>query len=420
MPGRPAAEVDLRAMSRVAASLAGSDSFAQTLTALAREVRRSAGLAAVHLRLSGPDSGERPLGALAGLPGSAEELRARLAQCQELGAELVSSSAMAQRRPVVVSRRWETFTRDPSWQPLLAVHDAVSWETFVAAPLLSRDGVVGYLSAFYPPGHEPGADELYFLSAVADQAAVTIDHAGLIADGREQAAVGERRKLARDLHDSIVQEMFSLSMHARAIGLASEASGTEAVEKIRTDAAQVLDLSTSVLKSLRSMVTELRTPEVHEQSLVASIREWVAEAGKGVGLDAKVIDEVGEPALLPGQREDVWYLVREMFHNVVKHAQARNAVIRFTHRNDDEARTLLIVEVSDDGVGFKERVRRPGHIGLSSMSERTARLGGTLTIVTGPGEGTLVRLEFCAEAASAASSVDIDWRSPDNVTGGPR
>lgn len=109
-----------------------------------------------------------------------------------------------------------------------------------------------------------------------------------------------------------------------------------------------------------------------------------------------VTDEVGEVALLPEQREDVWYLVRETFHNVVKHAQARNAVIRFTHRQDEEARTLLVVEVSDDGVGFQERVRRPGHIGLSSMSERAGRLGGTLTIVTVPGEGTLVRLEFCA------------------------
>ncbi|WIX82819.1 histidine kinase [Amycolatopsis carbonis] len=419
-----ATEEDLRALARVAASLAESDSFAQTLAALATEIRRSVGLAAVHLRLSDPAGREKPLGALAGLPGSAEELSDRIAECQALGAELVSLSAMAQRRPVVVAGRWNTFTRDPLWRPLRAVHAATTWETFVAAPLLSRDGVVGYLSAFYPPGREPDPDDLSFLAAVVDQAAVTIDHAGMIVDGREQAAVRERRKLARDLHDSIVQDMFSLSMHARAIGLASKAPDAEAAAKIRSDAAQVVDLSYSVMKTLRSMVAELRAPELDERSLVASTREWVTEASSGTGLDVKVVDEVGEPALLPDQREDVWYLVREMFHNVVKHARARHAVVRFTQRRDEDARTFLIVEVSDDGVGFEERAHRPGHIGLNSMSERAGRLGGTLTILTGPGEGALVRLEFCTEVSqvspNSADRVDIDWRPRDDFPGGTR
>jgi signal transduction histidine kinase len=409
-------------MCRVAASLAASDSFAQTLTALAREVRHSAGLAAVHLRLSRPDNCARPLGALAGLPGSEEELGDRIAQCQKLGAELVSPRAMAQRRPVVVSSRWRTFTRDPSWRPLLAVHEAISWETFVAAPLLSHNGAVGYLGAFYPPGREPGTDDIYFLSAVADQAAVTIDHASMIVDSSQQAAVRERRRLARDLHDSIVQDMFSLSMHARAIGLASKTPSTQAVDKIRADAAQVVDLSYSVMKSLRSMVSELRTPQSQQKSLVTCVREWVAEASSGTALDVKVIDEVGELDLVPEQREDVWYLVREMFHNVVKHARAHSAVIRFTQRRDEEARTILIVEVTDDGVGFDERVCRPGHIGLASMSERAGRLGGTLAIMTGPGDGTLVRLEFCAESTlrprSAEGGIDIDWRKRDDTLGG--
>lgn len=419
-----AIEVDLRAMSRVAASLAASDSFAETLAALAREVRRSAGLAAVHLRLNHPGNCAGPLGALAGLPGSAEELGHRIAQCQALGAELVSPSAIAERRPVVVASRWRTFTHDPSWRPLLSVHAAISWETFVAAPLLSPRGAVGYLSAFYPPGREPNADDLYFLSAVADQAAVTIDHATMIVDAGQQAAVRERRKLAGDLHDSIVQDLFSLSMHARAIGLASETPNTQAVEKIRSDAAQVVDLSYSVMKSLRFMVAELRTPQSQQQSLVVCVREWVAEASYGIGLDVKVIDEVGELALLPEQREEVWYLVREMFHNVVKHARAHSAVVRFTQRRDEEERTVLIVEVADDGVGFDQRVRRPGHMGLASMSERAGRLGGTLAILTGPGDGTLVRLEFCAESAisprSADSDAEIDWQQRNDAAGGTR
>jgi signal transduction histidine kinase len=403
-------------MSRVAATLAGSDSFSDTLAALAREVRQTAGLAAVHIRLS-DDGGSAalPLGALSGFPGSAGELRDRLMQCQALGAEMVSPSAIAERRPVVVSHRWETFRNDPSWAPIMSIHRAISWESFVATPLISRNGVVGYLSAFYPPGHDPDPDEIYFLSAVADQAAVTIDHAGMIVEGRADAAVQERRKLASDLHDSIVQEMFSLSMHARAIGLINETSGTAAVAKIRADTARVVDLSQSVMKSLRSMISELRSPQPHEQSVVTSIREWVAEMSGDDDLTVKVVDEVGEMALLPEQREELWYLVREAYHNIVKHARAQNAVIRFAQRRAD-SRTLLIVEISDDGVGFQERSSRPGHMGLVSMSERAERLGGKLTIVTGPSAGTLVRLEFCPEDSGTPNAGDcaigIEWQEP--------
>ncbi|MET7995727.1 GAF domain-containing protein [Amycolatopsis sp. NPDC005232] len=409
----------LQAMSRVAATLAGSGSLSDTLTALAGEVRRSAGLAAVHIQLSEAGWRTLPIGALSGLPGTADELRDRLVQCQALGAELVSLNAIAQRRPVVVSHRRETFRTNPAWAPILSIHQAISWESFVAAPLILPDGVLGYLSAFYPPGQEPDPDEIYFLSAVADQAAVTIDHAGMIVDSRARAVIEERRKFAADLHDSIVQEMFSLSMHARAIELTNETSGAGAVAKIRADAARVVDLSQSVVKSFRSMIAELRAPQPPERSVVMSIREWVAEASRGTDLTVKVVDEVGDMDLLPEHREEVWYLVREAFHNVVKHAQAKHAVIRFAQRHE-ESRTLLVVETSDDGVGFQERSSRPGHVGLLSMSERAERLGGKLTIVTRPGSGTLVRLEFCpaepgSRSVTADGAVQIDWQEPSDV-----
>jgi signal transduction histidine kinase len=406
----------LHAMSRVVATLAGSDSLSDTLAALASEVRQSAGLAAVHIRLSDAGRSTLPIGALSGLPGTADELHDRLIQCKTLGAEMVSLNAIAERRPVVVSHRWETFRDDPSWAPIMPIHQAISWESFVAAPLISHNGMLGYLSAFYPPGRDPDPDEIYFLSAVADQAAVTIDHAGMIVESRARAAMEERRKLASDLHDSIVQEMFSLSMHARAIELTNETSGAGAVAKIRADAARVVDLSQSVAKSLRSMIGELRAPQPQERSVVMSIREWVAVTSRDTDLTVKIVDEVGEMDLLPEHREEVWYLVREAYHNIIKHARAKNAVIRFAQRHE-ESRTLLVIETSDDGVGFQERSSLPGHVGLTSMSERAERLGGKLTIVTGPGSGTLVRLEFCpAETSSRSYPVDgvveIEWQEP--------
>lgn len=395
--------------------------MSDTLAALASEVRRSAGLAAVHVRLSDAGGSALPIGALSGLPGTADELRDRLIQCQALGAEMVSVDAIAERRPVVVSHRWETFRNDPSWAPIMSIHQAVSWESFVAAPLISPNGVLGYLSAFYPPGRDPDPGEIYFLSAVAGQAAVTIDHAGMIVDSRVRVEMEQRRKLASDLHDSIVQEMFSLSMHAQAIGLTYETSGAEAAAKIRADAARVVDLSQSVVKSLRSMIAELRAPQPQERSVVKSIREWVAAASSDTDLVVKVVDEVGEMDLLPEHREEVWYFVREAYHNIIKHARAKNAVIRFAQCHE-EYRTLLVIETSDDGVGFQEHKSLPDHVGLSSMSERAERLGGKLTIVTGPGSGTLVRLEFCpAETWSRPCPVDgaveIEWQEPCGVAG---
>lgn len=401
----------LKAMSRVASVLGESESVAETGYAVAEEVRNSVGLAAVHLRITraGFDSS---VGAVAGFPGSAEELWARLMRCRTLGAELVSQTVIEQRRPVVVTRRWEKFHGDPAWEPLLPTHRTIRWKNFAAVPVLLHNKVVGYLSAFYPSEREPEPDGLHYLCALADQAASTIDHAVMIAESRDRAAAYERQRLACDLHDSILQEVFSLSMHARAIGLAAEAPDDEAIAKIRSDAARVANLSHSVMKSLRSVISELRSPQCRSDSLIAAIREWVSTTAAGV-MAVKVVDEVGDLRLSPQQSREVWYVVREAVHNALKHAGARQVVVRFRERGDSDG-DHLVVEVSDDGVGFTVSRERPGQLGLISMSRRAERLGGRLTIATAPGRGTRVVLDFRRESPYVPDPVpdapDIEWR----------
>jgi signal transduction histidine kinase len=262
---------------------------------------------------------------------------------------------------------------------------APRWDCFVAVPLVVRGRALGVLNAFYEPGEVPGCAALEFLDAMADQAAMAVDSADLLARSRHDAQLAERARLARELHDSVVQQVFSMRMQAKALRSQVASGRPSSPERVLSVADELLALAQNALADLRSLVHQLHPVELVERGLTAAVREHAesVQSLSGLHIDVETAEQL---ELLPAElQEDLYRIVQEALHNVVKHARATRARIR-VHSTGDSGHDQLLVEVTDDGVGLDGRAPRAGALGLVSMQARARGWGGRMEIRdTAPG-----------------------------------
>jgi two-component system, NarL family, sensor kinase len=198
-----------------------------------------------------------------------------------------------------------------------------------------------------------------------------------------EASENERRRIARDLHDGVVQDLAGISFGASAA--ARELSD-------RPDVARRLEaLGLGVrrsLRALRSLLVEIYPPDLRTEGLTAALDDLIAPAvAAGIEVDLQVADT-------SGVREEAsalaWRVAQEAVRNAVRHGQPRTLRLRVTLEND-----LLVLEVTDDGVGFDPAaVPRGDHLGLRGLRDLIVESGGTLEIESEPGAGATVRLEI--------------------------
>nr|WP_275404100.1 histidine kinase [Pseudonocardia acidicola] len=393
----------LTAITRAASSVADVGSLRATLDAVAHEVVMTANIAAVQiLAIDDPREELRVLG-MAGF-GDAAEFTERLSACRRLGARVRFMDAFQGGEPVVVLNRKPAIMADPTWVPLHAIMGYPDWDSFVSMPLVVRGRTLGVINAYYLPGEDPGPNSLAFLEAMADHAAVAIDTATLLAQSRSQAQLDERRRLARDLHDSVVQQLFSMRMQAKALRAQVDRAGADPA-RVRRGAEELAELSQNALADLRGLVFELRPLDLAERGLVDAVRAHAASLEARTGL---VVDVQAPPSLELDSgmdvQEDLYRIVQEALHNVVKHARATAVGIRFTE--DDGG---LVVEVTDDGSGPGVSSEGSGGgvprdtLGLVSMRERTQRWGGRLIAGPRPSGGWTVRVTLPAPGAAVSA-----------------
>lgn len=376
----------LSAIARVASSVTESVSPATTLKAVAAEIVMTTNIAAVQiLSIDDPDAELRILG-MAGF-GEAPDFVERLSVCRRLGADIRFLDAFVHGHQVVMPHRKAAIMADPAWAPLHEIMDRPDWDGFVSMPMIVRSRTLGVVNAFYVPEEEPGP--VTFLEAMADHAAIAIDTAALLAQTRSQARSDERRRLARDLHDSVVQQLFSMRMQAKV--LRNQLDRNVGFDRLRRPAEELASLSSTALADLRQLVFELRPLDLVEQGLVEAVRRHAAGVQARTGLLIDVHTTSDRIEACPELQEDVYRIVSESVHNVVKHAGAATAAVTITAEGD-----RLVVEISDDGVGtapssgFADR----NGLGLESMRERTLRWGGRITAGPRPGGGWSVHLSM--------------------------
>ena len=207
-----------------------------------------------------------------------------------------------------------------------------------------------------------------------------------------ERAVEERRRIARDLHDSVSQALFSTVLHTRTAQKALRQGGGSSAEPVGRSLDTIADLTRSVQGEIRSLVFELRRDPVHD-GLVAALSRHASGLGASDGLTIDVTGP-GRPLALSHQAEtQLFAIAREALANVVRHARASAALIRVEARQKQ-----VLVQITDNGRGFDPAGGRPGHFGLDSMRSRAAEIGGRLTIASAPGSGTVVRVRVPTQA----------------------
>jgi GAF domain-containing protein len=209
----------IAAFATAAANLTYGRSLRSTLDAISDEVVRSADLAGAQIVLIDPSDLRMRVHGAAPMDAWPEHFTLLLEQARRRGAALKSIEAFQTRRPVVACQRKAQLLADPIWEPLHQQMQGFEWDTFVSVPLLVRGQALGALNAYYRPGQDPDDDDIEFLTAMADQAAVAVENARLLVESRDKAALDERHRLARELHDSACQQLFSLTLHVRAVQL---------------------------------------------------------------------------------------------------------------------------------------------------------------------------------------------------------
>jgi signal transduction histidine kinase len=250
-------------------------------------------------------------------------------------------------------------------------------------PLSWEGQRLGVFGVYLPPEvPEPSEAELAFFTVLADQAAITVINARL-------AASVERSRLARELHDSVSQALFSMTMHVRAAQLSMARAQVGQASPLGSSIAQLAELVRGALAEMRVLIFELRPGTLAEEGLMAALRKQ----GEALAAREQVAITVEGPeaglGLAAGIEQHLYRIVSEALHNTAKHARAARVTVRVT--TDDGT---LRVTVTDDGAGFDPEAGYAGHLGLSTMAERAAAIGAGLTIESAPGAGTTVALSL--------------------------
>ncbi|HET8571961.1 MAG TPA: PAS domain S-box protein [Candidatus Limnocylindria bacterium] len=210
----------------------------------------------------------------------------------------------------------------------------------------------------------------------------------------ELAASGERANLARELHDSVTQALFSMGLTARSLELLLDSDPQAARQKLQ----DLRDLQKDALAEMRTLIFELRPASLEQDGLAQAIRTHAASVEGRTGLAVEVscpTDDFERPSL--DVEEALYRIAQEALHNVVKHANARS--VRIALGRD---RNRIRLSVEDDGTGFDpERVPR-GHLGLHGMRQRADAIGGTMGITSTLGHGTRIEVEVPLPTTTSA------------------
>jgi signal transduction histidine kinase len=252
----------------------------------------------------------------------------------------------------------------------------------VSVPLVAQGRLLGVMVLGSRKERMLNPEELSLLTSIGQEVCTAVNNARLYDRAQQMAALEERNRLAHELHDSVTQSLYSLTLYAEAAARMLEAGKPkEAVEQLR----ELGDSAREALQEMRLLIFELKPLDLQKAELADAIRSRLDTVESRVGLktDLRVTGEarIGDPLKL-----ELYHVAREALNNILKHAGARHVSVVLTLGPDDVA-----LEVKDDGRGFDpDTGRASGGFGLEGMAERARRVGGRLSVVSFPGGGTTV------------------------------
>lgn len=266
--------------------------------------------------------------------------------------------------------------------------DADETHAELAIPLNTKAGVIGVLNVESKAINGIEDNDVVVLQSIAQQAAIAIENAQLFEQAQQLAVIQERQRLARDLHDSVTQALYGVTLYAEAT--ARQISREQPNLSLARDHLDDLRVTAQeALREMRLLIFELRPSVLEKEGLLAALQTRLESVEGRSGITASFDAPPAFTPLPPKTESSLYWIAQEVLNNTLKHAQAHN--ITLTLRQDHACATL---EIADDGIGFDmQDASHKGGLGLPGLHERAAEIGGQLTIESKPGQGTLVRIE---------------------------
>ena len=249
-------------------------------------------------------------------------------------------------------------------------------------PIMVRDKAVGLLVLEHDTAHDLNKDKEKLVTAFASQAGVALENTKLYADVQERAAFDERQHLARELHDSVSQALYSIVLGSHAARKQLESNPEQAEKALE----YVQNLAEAGLAEMRALIFELRPEVLEQEGLNAALSKQV----EALEVRHNLVGEFSsndEPTLSFSAKQALFRIVQEALHNIVKHAKAEHVWVSLEQTND-----AVHLSIRDDGIGFDTEQSFTGRLGLKSMRERTAQLGGVFDL-NSTSEGTSLAVE---------------------------
>lgn len=262
----------------------------------------------------------------------------------------------------------------------------VRYKSLLVVPLLMNQDVYGAIALYFSTAHNFSDEEIGTATSLADQAALAIENARLHLRAEQVAVLEERERLARELHDSVTQSLYSLMLFSEAGQRLMRSGETLRVQEYFT---QLSETAQQALKEMRLLLYELRPAALEHEGLIGALKRRLEAVEKRAGIEVRlvVVDSIVLPPLI---EETLYRIAQEALNNSLKHANASKVEVCLAREE-----THLLLRVQDDGVGFdRGRASESGGMGLENMYERVRKIGGQMHVDSAPNTGTTITVRI--------------------------
>ena len=258
--------------------------------------------------------------------------------------------------------------------------------SWLGVPMLDGNQVTGILSV-QNLDRENAFDEsdIRLLQMFAASMSIALENARLYEQSKQIAVLEERQRLGRELHDSVTQSLYGITLYAQAaVGKLS----AHQLERARQYIEDIQNTAQESLADMRLLIYELRPPVLDQEGLVSALQSRLLSVENRAGIKSSIQSNL--TGRLPLEIEEGLYqIAREALNNTIKHARAKNILVNF-----DQSPEMVSMRISDDGVGFDPKTAgHEGCLGLTAMQERAAAQGWLFRVESAPGTGTQIHVE---------------------------
>lgn len=260
---------------------------------------------------------------------------------------------------------------------------------FLGAPIRNNRRTIGSLGVLHNSRvSKYSQEDIVLMETVCDHLGTAIENARLRQQAERTAITEERQRLARELHDSVTQSIYSATLMADA---AQQLSACGKTERAKHFLDELCKTTRHALKEMRLLIYELRPSPLEQLGLEKALQQRLKMVERHAGIEGKIFYRQPLP-LTPAVEEGLFRIAQEALNNVTRHSNASTVSLRMIGKDD-----YVTLEIADNGCGFEPAKMQPqGGLGLTNMRERARRIGGTLEILSKPGNGTKIKVRIKA------------------------